>query len=166
MFANGTDNPFKCEPENCHLYQNRLRSTFIPFKNKQSEDTSCFFCLTNNNKKNGDKFYDTDSKPIQHWIGMPLKSPHLQSKYKTQHHHCGAGIYPNLLSSDLPKGCREGKWAKYFSTGLSSELWQQIYLPNESSEIMNEDKKPVCIRFRTGGTIYRYHNSKLLWFLN
>lgn len=46
---------------------------------------------------------------------MPLKPPHLQSKYKTQHHHCGAGIYPNLLSSDLPKGCGEGKWAKYFS---------------------------------------------------
>ena len=165
MFANGTDNPFKCEPENCHLYQTRLRSTFLPFKNKQSKDTSCFFCVTKKKKK-GDKFYDTDSEPIQPWIGMPLKSPHLQSKYKTQHHHCGAGIYPNLLSSDLPKGCREGKWAKYFSTGLSSELWQQIYLPNESSEIMNESKKPVCIRFRTGGTIYRYHNSKWLWFLN
>lgn len=109
MFANGTDNPFKCEPENCHLYQTRLRSTFLPFKNKQSKDTSCFFCVTKKKKKKGDKFYDTDSEPIQPWIGMPLKSPHLQSKYKTQHHHCGAGIYPNLLSSDLPKGCREGK---------------------------------------------------------
>lgn len=30
VFANGINNPFKCEPEKCTLFQKRSRSTFIP----------------------------------------------------------------------------------------------------------------------------------------
>lgn len=126
---------FKCEPENCHLYQTRLRALSFPLKTNKAKTLLAFSVLQ---KKKGDKFYDTDSKPIQPWIGMPLNSP-PQSKYKTQHHHCVVQAFIPIFYSDLPKGCREGN-DKYFSTGLSSELWQQIYLPNESSEIMNKSK--------------------------
>lgn len=51
VFANGIDNPFKCEPENCHFFfQKRFRSTFIPFKNKTKKLKICLaLCVLQNN---------------------------------------------------------------------------------------------------------------------
>lgn len=76
-----------------------LGTLLFSLKTKKQNKAKTLLTLSVLQKRNCDKFYDTDSKSIYSGIGMPLKFPHLQSKYKTQHHQCGAGIYTNLSST-------------------------------------------------------------------
>lgn len=118
VFAKGIDNPFQPMNLKTVIYTRiDLGALSFPLKTKSKTKQKhflLFLCYQKKKKKNCNQFYDTDSKPIYSWIGMPLKSPHLESKYKTQRHHCGAGIYTHLLSNDLPTHCGRREMSQMF----------------------------------------------------
>lgn len=77
------------------IYSKRdLEAFLFPLKTKNNNNKT-LLAFSVLQREFYDKFYNIDSKPSYRQMGMPLKSPHLESKHKAQHHQRGAGIYIN-----------------------------------------------------------------------
>lgn len=131
MCANGINNPFKSEPENCHLFQKRFRSSFISLKtksNKQNkrEDFWLFFYYKRK-KKLWQIIILTQSlfktKLICPW-NLPILNLNIKFSIINKVQACISTI-DKQWSANM--SCRR-KWDNFF-TGFSSKSWPQVYLP-------------------------------------